>query len=491
MRPRCRWKVLLSGSSRTRSARRATWRGGTTLRFAAHSTQWWELQLEADLPTTLPHAGGDHHSRRVAFATLGCKLNQHETDSIATAFSRAGYRIVDFNDSADAYVLNTCTVTNRADRKSRNLAGRALRTAPSHAIVVVTGCYVDSHRDELESDGRTIVVANEDKHAVFELVDAHFRGEVARPHGSVFDFDTPDQLFHTRTTIKVQDGCDNFCTFCIIPAVRGRAQSRPVDAVESSVAAAVDTGAREVVLTGVNMSRYAAAGVDFTGLVERVLAVPGDFRVRISSLEPDRLTDRFFALFSDPKLAPHLHLCLQSGSDRVLLAMRRQYTFDEYVRAAQSLRAIDPLFNLTTDIIVGFPGETDADFQMTLDAIDRLCFGHVHTFIYSVRRGTRAERMPGHLPASVATERSARVRQHADRAKRSYRSSLVGLRQRLLVERVDGVQDRVRLTGLGQHYVPVRVDGLSGDWHANRFVDVAIDSIDSGDDPALLASPIP
>ena len=428
------------------------------------------------------------HSRAVAFATLGCKLNQHETDSLATVFARAGYRIVDFADSADAYVINSCTVTNRADRKSRNLTNRALRSAPEQSIVVLTGCYVDSHRDELESDGRTIVVANEDKHAVFELVDAHFRGEIARPNGSVFDFDTPDRLLHTRTTIKVQDGCDNFCTFCIIPTVRGRAQSRPVDAIETSVAAAVDGGAREVVLTGVNMSRYAAGGVDFTGLVERVLAIPGDFRVRISSLEPDRLTDRFFGLFSNPKLAPHLHLCLQSGSDRVLLAMRRQYTFDEYVRAAQSLRAVDPAFNLTTDIIVGFPGETDTDFNLTLDAIDRLLFGHVHTFVYSVRRGTRAERMPGHLPASVGTERSAIVRDRAERAKRAYRSSLIGSKQRMLVERVDRLRDRVELTGLGQHYVPIRVERADGDGDHNRFVDVTVDAIDAGEDPSLVGS---
>ncbi|MFP4113080.1 MAG: tRNA (N(6)-L-threonylcarbamoyladenosine(37)-C(2))-methylthiotransferase MtaB [Spirochaetota bacterium] len=459
------------------------------------------------------------HTRSVAFATLGCKLNQFETDSLATQFRDAGYRIAAFEEPADVYVINTCTVTNRADRKSRNLLYRAHRNGdlrraeaePTGApLVVVTGCYVNGRRDELEADGSTYFVPNEQKQSIPALVDGHFRGEVVHPTGSVFDFPLPDRIFHTRSIVKVQDGCDNFCTFCIIPHVRGRATSRPWPEVVRSVREAVAGGAREVVLTGVNMSRYANDGVDFAELVARCLNIeahapdvhggPADFRLRISSLEPDRLTDRFIALFDHPRMVPHLHLCLQSASERVLLAMRRRYTFKRYAELALALRERDPLFNLTTDLIVGFPGETDAELEESLRAIESIGFGHVHTFPYSLRKGTRAERMDGHLPARVKTDRSALVRETAERTKRRYRTRLIGTTERMLVERAERIGRTLRLTGLGEHYVPIVVDvpledGRSDDApplsgasrYENRFVSVRISSIADGTDPPLLA----
>jgi threonylcarbamoyladenosine tRNA methylthiotransferase MtaB len=460
--------------------------------------------------------------RTVAFTTLGCKLNQFETDSIATQLREAGYSIVDFDQPADVYVVNSCTVTNRADRKSRNLLYRARRHGTNERrerpLVVLAGCYVDSHRDDLENDESTYFVPNEAKQSIPALVDGHFRGEVAHPRGSVFDFPVPDRIFRTRSVVKVQDGCDNFCSFCIIPHVRGRATSRPWQEVVDALEKAVESGAREVVLTGVNMSRYRDGGVDFAELVARCLDVAPrrragrtarqsrDFRLRISSLEPDQLSDRFIALFEHPRMAPHLHLCLQSASERLLLAMRRQYTYTRYLELARSLRGIDPLFNLTTDLIVGFPGEAQEDLAASIEAIDAVGFGHVHTFPYSLRRGTRAERMPDHLPARVKTERAALVREAAERSKRRYRERLVGTTERLLVERVHAHGDGVRLTGLGEHYVPIQVDvplervrrisvsdasqrptarpAAPGDWE-NRFFDVGITGVAAGDDPPL------
>ena len=439
--------------------------------------------------------------KSIAFATLGCKLNQFETDSLATRFQNAGYRIVEFTEHADVYVVNSCTVTNRADRKSRNLLSRARRRqTPGDSLVVLTGCFVDGHRDELEGDANTYFVPNEQKQSIPELVTGHFSGEVVHPQGTVFDFPVPERVFHTRSTVKIQDGCDNFCSFCIIPFVRGRATSRPWQDVVAAVREAVDGGAREVVLTGVNMSRYADGDVDFEELIARCLEIDGpgksgetpDYRLRISSLEPDQLTDRFLRLFRHPRMCPHLHLCLQSGSEEILRAMRRQYTYDHYLGLMRELRGIDPLFNVTTDIIVGFPGETDDEFARSLAAVDEAGFGHVHTFPYSVRAGTPAARMGNHVSARVKTDRSAAIRGAAERSKRRYREQLVGHTERMLVERSEVNGKEVLVYELGEHYVPLEArfrpnadPGSTARTLHNRFLDVRVESLVDGDDPVL------
>jgi threonylcarbamoyladenosine tRNA methylthiotransferase MtaB len=433
---------------------------------------------------------------RVAFTTLGCKLNLYETDALSARFVDSGYSLVPFAEPADVYVINSCTVTNRADRKSRNLLYRAQRrTGPSGAqpLVVLTGCYVDSHRDDLESAGNTIVIPNEHKHALYDLVEAERRGELLVPGGSVFDFPTPSRRVHTRTMLKIQDGCDNFCTFCIIPFVRGRAVSRPAPEVLDAAREAIAGGAHELVLTGVNMSRYRHGDIRFSGLVEQLLALPGEWRLRISSLEPDQLDEHFVELFAHPRMCRHLHLCMQSASERILLAMRRQYTFNEFAAVAQALRERYPGFNLTTDVIVGFPGETEEEFGVTLRAVEELAFGHVHTFPYSERRGTRAARMPGRVPERIRTERAAMVREHAAAAKARYRRGRIGETERLLVETVERGDDGLTLKGFGEYYVPLRVavsatepGHSAAEWH-NRFVDVEITGIEEGEDPPLRA----
>jgi threonylcarbamoyladenosine tRNA methylthiotransferase MtaB len=262
----------------------------------------------------------------------------------------------------------------------------------------------------------------------------------------------------------------------------------------------VDGGSHEIVLTGVNMSRYRDGSTDFATLVGRCLAAAdGHWRMRISSLVPDRLDDRFVDLFHHPRMAPHLHLCLQSGAPRTLLAMRRQYTIEEYRSLAGRLREIDPLFNITTDIIVGFPGESDADFEESLAAIDEFGFGHVHTFPYSVRGGTRAERMPGHLPERVKTDRARQVRDAAERSKRAYRERHVGRDAEVLIERVNPLPGPERggfvARGLTAHYVPVRFDVAGTNSSAvgdpqerleNRIARVRLVGLDDGDDPDLL-----
>lgn len=436
----------------------------------------------------------------VAFETLGCKLNQYETDSIATELRERGFAVVDGARGADAYVINSCTVTNKADRKSRNTLNRAVRSAGSTGVVVLTGCFVDSHTEDLVDSAATYVVDNTHKNTIPEVLDAHFRGEVVDPNDldpNVFGFAPPQRIFHTRTHLKIQDGCDNFCTFCIIPFVRGRARSRPAEDVLQEARQAIENGAREVVLTGVNMSRYSANGTDFVDLVHGILSVDGDFRLRISSLEPDQLDERFVELFRHPKMCPHLHLCLQSGSDRILLAMRRMYTVGQYLDVVERLRAVDPDFTITTDLIVGFPGEGEQEFMESLKTADKADVAHVHIFPYSVRSGTRAERMPQHVPSEEKRTRGTRLQEAAQQRKRAIRERFIGRRQRVLVEQIRTSPEGPIATGLSEYYHPVSImvdadversaDAIGTTLTPNTFHDVEITALGSGDDPPLIA----
>lgn len=393
-------------------------------------------------------------NRKVAFKTLGCRLNQYETDSLATDFYKAGYQVVPFSSRADVYVVNTCTVTNTSDHKSNNIINQAARREGNH-VIVVTGCMANSRKEFLESRRDiTWVIENKKKGAIFSLVDAHFRGELLHPADlkqGLFDFTTVENGFHTRSMIKIQDGCNNHCTFCIVPSVRGRAVSRPANDILDNVRKVVRLGYKEIVLTGVNISRYRYENLNFEDLVEKILNLTGDFRLRISSLEPEGFGDKFADLFSHPKMCPHLHLCLQSGSDRILLQMRRQYNSGQYLAIIEKLKARYSLFNFTTDIIVGFPGETDEDFMQTCNIARDIGFSHIHTFKYSRRNGTRAERMDGQVSEKTRQERSKIIRKIAEENKIRYRKLFTGREQKVLIEKVtSGVAK-----GYGQHYVPI------------------------------------
>ena len=328
--------------------------------------------------------------KKIAFKTLGCRLNQYETDALASRFHTGSYEIVDYSEEADIYVINTCTVTNQSDQKSRQTINQA-RKINKEAVVVVTGCMANNYKQSLlETDNISYVVDNERKTSIYSIIESHFRGDAADPEGfdkDLFSYEAAYKTFHTRSMIKIQDGCDNFCTFCIIPKVRGRATSRPAEEIYQNIQEVLDYGFKEVVLTGVNIGRYEDKTINFEQLVENILNIPGDFRLRISSIEPDGFSDRFFELFTHPKLTPHLHLCLQSGSESVLLKMRRMYTAKQFGNMAMRLKSLYPDFNLTTDIIVGFPGETEEEFEQTVTMAKELAFSHIHTFKYSVRSG--------------------------------------------------------------------------------------------------------
>ncbi|HHU59184.1 MAG TPA: tRNA (N(6)-L-threonylcarbamoyladenosine(37)-C(2))-methylthiotransferase MtaB [Bacteroidales bacterium] len=406
---------------------------------------------------------------KVAFKTLGCRLNQYETDALAAQFREQGYEVSEQEEGADVVVVNTCTVTNQSNQKSRHVISHAGKVNPK-AQMVITGCMTESHADQLHQKfpGATII-NNQAKSGIFQSVDALLKTGnpvLSNKDFDLFSYQSFTEMFHTRSLVKIQDGCDNFCTFCIIPFVRGRAVSRPANQVLQNVREVVAKGAKEIVLTGVNISRYDHEGLKFSGLLDQILNVEGDFRVRISSIEPDRFDDHFFSLVGHPKLAPHLHLCLQSGSDRILLQMRRMYTVSEFMSIVDRVRARDPRFNFTTDVIVGFPGETEEEFEETMDVARRVGFGHMHIFKYSVRKNTRAERMPHHIPDAVKTERSQRMHALAEELKAAYRAPFDQTEQRVLVEKwADG-----KASGYNDYYVPMVFD--SDNKKRNRFEQV-------------------
>ena len=425
-------------------------------------------------------------TKKIAFKTLGCRLNIFETDSLASEFASKDYKLVDFSEKADVYVINTCTVTSMSDQKSRRVINQAHRKNED-GITIVTGCMATNYKEQLEKNDKIdYVIDNDHKTSVLSVAEAHFNGELVNADNfekDLFNYEPAQKTFHTRSFIKIQDGCDNFCTFCIIPKVRGRATSRPVNDVLENIRKVVEFGFKEIIITGVNIGRYDHEGTDFESLVEQMLEIPGDFRIRISSIEPDGYTDSFFRLFKHPKLAPHMHICLQSGSEDILLKMRRMYTAKLFKEMSNKLEEMYPGFSLTTDIIVGFPGETEENFQETVDLATEISFAHIHTFKYSVRTGTRAERLPDHIDEKEKNRRSEIVRVLSEKTRLNHRNKFIGKQQRVLVQKInkDGFA-----TGYGEHYLPVLIKktGLE----TNTFYDVTIDHIIEEKEPILVGS---
>lgn len=426
---------------------------------------------------------GSHMRKRIAFKTVGCRLNQYETDAIASQFAESGFEVGTLDTEADVYIINTCTVTGHSDHKSRNLINQAVRKKKG-AVVVVTGCLANNYKEELQKRNEiTYVVENSRKSGIFSIIDAHFKGELIHPdelNPDLFGFSPANQTFHTRSMVKIQEGCDNFCSFCIVPKVRGRAASRPVEDILENIRQVTSFGFREIVLTGVNIGRYSNGNVNFEQLVKKILELEGDFRLRISSMEPEGLGDDFFTLLEHPKMTPHLHLCLQSGSDRILTGMRRVYSVETFLSIIRKIRSRIPDFNITTDIMVGFPGETEDDFRKTLEVIGKIGFGHIHTFKYSIRQGTRAARMDDQVPDKIKSSRSEMIRALSDNQKLAYRSSFIGKTQRVLIEKIQGKQ----ASGYGQHYIPVLIEGEG--MERNSFVDCTITGIMKEDEPVLI-----
>ena len=412
--------------------------------------------------------------KTIAFKTLGCRVNLYETDALASRFKTGGYEVVGTGE-ADIFVVNTCTVTNISDQKCRQTIHQIRRKNPE-ALIIVTGCMVNHRKEELLQSGiADYVIDNERKAAIFDIVEEHFKLGHSDPEGydrDLFSYQPAFDTFHTRSLIKIHDGCNNFCSYCIIPMVRGRSTSRPANDIYENIHEVVDHGFKEVVLTGVNMGRYHDGDTDFETLVEHIINIKGDFRVRVSSIEPDQFSDRFLQLFQHEKLAPHMHICLQSGSEDTLKRMHRFYTAAQYRDMVQRIKNFRPDFNLTTDIIVGFPGETEQTFKESCDFAREMGFSHIHTFKYSPRTGTKAAIMPDQVPEPVKTERSEVMRSISLENKLQYFGRMMGKKQRLLVERIDA---KGFARGYGEHYIPIQIkeDHLE----KNSYIDVVLNEI--------------
>ena len=414
-------------------------------------------------------------NKTISFKTLGCRVNLYETDALASRFKAAGYEIADSDADADVFVVNTCTVTNTSDQKCRQAIHQIRRKHPE-ALIAVTGCMVNHRKEELLQSGIVdYVIDNERKSALFDIIDEHFRTGHSDPEGydrDLFSYQPAFDTFHTRSLIKIHDGCNNFCSYCIIPMVRGRSTSRPAQDIYNNVQEVLAHGFKEVVLTGVNMGRYQHEGTHFEQLVEHILSFDGDFRVRVSSIEPDQFSDHFLALLQHEKMAPHMHICLQSGSEDTLKRMHRFYTAAQFREMCHRIKAFRPDFNLTTDIIVGFPGETEETFQESCDFAREIGFSHIHTFKYSKRTGTKAAAMPDQVPETEKSRRSEIMRGISLENKLKYFEMMKGKTQRMLIERIDS---KGKARGYGENYVPILLSGEN--LERNTFIDVTLKEI--------------
>lgn len=404
--------------------------------------------------------------KRAALHNLGCKVNAYETEAMQQLLEENGYEIVPFKEGADVYIINTCTVTNMADRKSRQMLHRAKKMNPD-AIVVAAGCYVQAKEASGEIDESIdIVIGNNKKKDLIQILDGFYEKKQGQ-NKAVIDINHTHEYEemhlnktaeHTRAYIKVQDGCNQFCTYCIIPFARGRVRSRAKEDVVREVTELAANGYQEVVLTGIHLSSY---GVDLENenLLSLILAVneiEGIKRIRLGSLEPRIITEDFVKTISGlEKMCPHFHLSLQSGCDETLRRMNRRYTSEEYYEKCMLLRKYFAHPALTTDVIVGFPGETQEEFAESMDFVDRVNFYETHIFKYSRRAGTKAAVMPDQVPEEIKSERSAKMIELGHRKQKAYEEKLLGTTQEVLMEEAVETEDGIYQVGHTKEYVKI------------------------------------
>lgn len=404
--------------------------------------------------------------KKAALHNLGCKVNAYETEAMQHLLEEAGYEIVPFTQKADVYVINTCSVTNMADRKSRQMLHKAKKNNPD-SIVVAAGCYVQTSEKEVLNDlSVDIVIGNDRKHDLVRLLEEYSLDSVNDTVDDINDGKHDfEELFidqtkeHTRAFIKVQDGCNQFCSYCIIPYARGRVRSRRFENVIAEVERLAANGFKEVVLTGIHLSSY---GVDFeeaTGLLEliqAVNAVKGIERIRLGSLEPKIVTEHFASELSKlDKICPHFHLSLQSGCDATLKRMNRKYTTKEYERGCELLRKYFVHPAITTDVIVGFPGETEEEFEQTKAYLEHIHFYEMHIFKYSKRKGTRAAVMPDQIDEQIKAARSEKIIALGHDMSKEFRKFYIGKNEEVLFEEKAVIGDKEYFVGYTKEYVKV------------------------------------
>lgn len=451
--------------------------------------------------------------KNVAFHNLGCKVNSYEVEVMQQILQEKGYNIVPFDQVADIYIVNTCTVTNIADRKSRQMLHRAKQKNPD-AVVVAVGCYVQTGKTAVEADECIdLAIGNNRKKDILSILEEYLKEREntgRRKQTAVIDINNTCEyeemtlkqtMEHTRAYIKIQDGCNQFCSYCVIPYARGRVRSRHAEDIAAEIRGLVASGYREVVLTGIHISSY---GIDFDeeewkkgnsvevhqgeerrdysgsskllDLVEKLHEIPGVERIRLGSLEPRIITAETAQRLSRlQKLCPHFHLSLQSGCDETLRRMNRHYTAGEYFQSVQYLREVFEHPAITTDVIVGFPGETEEEFAATRNFLEKVCFYEMHVFKYSKREGTRAAVMPDQVPDRVKTQRSNELLAMERRQSEEFRSYYLGRMVEILLEEEKDIEGKKYFLGHTRDYVKVAVEPAEA-MHANMLVRVQITS---------------
>jgi len=388
--------------------------------------------------------------KKVAFCSLGCKVNQYETNAMAQKFIEHGYEVVEFDEYADVYIVNTCTVTNVADRKSRQMLRRA-KEINKDATLVACGCYAQVAKEELKKIPEIdLIIGNNEKNDIIQIVENHIAQKGAEDLVSdvmykldYVELGTTTYTEKTRAVIKVQDGCDRFCSYCLIPYARGHIRSRKIENVIEEIKKVVEEGINEVVITGIHIASY---GRDFKGeniglidLLEEINKIQGLHRIRLGSIEPTIITDEFVERLSKlDKICDHFHLSLQSGCTETLKRMNRRYTTEEFRDVTKRLRSKFPNAALTTDIIVGFPGETDDEFNTTYEFLKDIAFYKMHIFKYSQRKGTKAAVMPNQIDGKIKEERSKKLIELSNENEYKYNKKYIGKQVEVLFEEREG-----------------------------------------------------
>jgi threonylcarbamoyladenosine tRNA methylthiotransferase MtaB len=415
------------------------------------------------------------NTKKVAFHTLGCKLNYAETSIIGNSFLKRGFSITNFDSRADVYVINTCTVTENAERECRQIIRRALRQNPN-GFVIVTGCYAQLRPEQIQNiEGVDLVLGTKEKFEIFNFIDSFEKKDLACVHVSSFeelnDFGpafTPIPEDRTRAFLKIQDGCDYKCSFCTIPLARGLSRSQSEEETVSQFNELVEKGYKEIVLTGVNVGDYGAKiGTNLYQLLIKLIKVSGDFRIRISSIEPNLLSDEIIELIAkEEKLCKHFHIPLQSGSDKILKRMQRRYLSRLYAERIEKVKSFIPNAGIGVDVIVGFPGEDENDFRSTQEFIANLPVSYLHVFTYSERPGTPAAEMKEQVPKDERRRRTNTLRILSARKKYQFYLEMLGSEQKVLFEHRD---DDGTIKGFTSNYI--RVVTNSNDELTNKFAD--------------------
>ena len=415
---------------------------------------------------------------KVGIYTLGCKVNSYESEFVAKLFKDNNYTIADFNDICDIYIINTCTVTNQSDVKSRKIIREAIRRNPE-ACIVAMGCFVESNKDKLP-EGIDVIIGNKDKSKIVELVEKYLEEKVpvnvlTEDLGLEFeDMEIKSFSDKTRAFVKIQDGCENYCTYCIIPSVRGKCRSKKLDKVISEITDLVNNGYKEIVLTGIHTGHYGFdLNVSFAELLREIVKIPNLYRLRISSIETTELNAEVLDVLKNSNIiCNHLHVPLQAGSNEILKLMNRKYDMDYFINKINEIRAIRPDIAISTDIIVGFPGETEELFQETLDNSREIGFSKIHVFPYSMRNNTPAAKMKNQVDGNIKKDRVKRLINLSEELEKEYMEKFVGSEVEVLIERnIDG--DSI---GHTSNFLLVKIPDSS--YNKEEIVNVKITGVD-------------